>query len=234
MEATAKKVRAPRKTSTKKQLAAVPEVLLSPEDVAAAQDMGLPVEPITVCPDMDRICLECPDKDRCTVDLTVDVPKAHGPVTQIAPPPIAKIEPKYHRILVCGSRSHWEYDLVAGFVSEVVAKFPDAKVFISGKAKGADAISAYILEKKLNKKVRRIEVTKEEWADLGGAAGFARNWKMLMQCDAVAALWDGSSRGTKATIDGAKRLGKPVFEWTIPAIPEPEDHKAKYGNGKKK
>jgi hypothetical protein len=35
-------------------------------------------------------------------------------------------------------------------------------------------------------------------------------------------------------MDGAKRLGKPCFVWNIPAIEEPEDHKAKYGNGKKK
>ncbi len=172
---------------------------------------------ITKCPDMDRVCLECPDKDFCQVDVSVNMP--HGPVLSVAPPPsVAKVAPKPKRILVCGSRTHWEYDLVAGFIMATLAKYPDAELFISGAASGADAISAFILEKKLGKRVLRIEA---QWNDLEGAAGFARNWQMLMKCDAVAALWDGASKGTKATIDGAERMGKPVMLWTIPAIPNP-------------
>lgn len=139
-------------------------------------------------------------------------------LTEAPKAPLAKIGPKYRRILVCGSRTHWEFDLISGFILAALDKYPDAELFVSGGAKGADAISAYILEKKLGKKVIRIEA---QWEDFGPGAGFARNWQMIMRCDAVAALWDGVSKGTKQTIDAAKRMGKPVFEWTIPAVPEP-------------
>jgi hypothetical protein len=157
--------------------------------------------------------------------VVVDEVNQHGPVLVVAPPQAPKPEaPKVRRLLVCGSRAHWEFDLVSGFVMEALAKFPDAEWFISGGAKGADAISAYVLEKKLGKKVIRIEA---QWDKLEGGAGFARNWQMIMKCDAVAALWDGASKGTKQTMDAAKRMGKPVFFWNIPAVPEPEDRKKK-------
>ena len=42
-------------------------------------------------------------------------------------------------------------------------------------------------------------------------AGFDRNAKMIAYADAVIALWDGISPGTKDALREAKRLGKLVF-----------------------
>lgn len=41
-------------------------------------------------------------------------------------------------------------------------------------------------------------------------AGFARNGLIVAQADRVVAFWDGQSRGTKDTIDKARKAGKPV------------------------
>jgi hypothetical protein len=165
-------------------------VVMTAEELAVARDMGM---------------------------LNEDKP--HGPVKVVeAPKTPIPITPKYRRILVCGSRSHWEFDLISGFVLAVLEKYPDAELFISGGGKGVDSIAAWILKNKLDKKVARIEA---QWDKLDRGAGFARNWQMIMRCDAVAALWDGESKGTKQTMDAAKRMGKPVYEWTVPAVPEP-------------
>ena len=47
----------------------------------------------------------------------------------------------------------------------------------------------------------------------GGAkgAGVIRNRQIVDHCDQVIAFWDGKSRGTKSSIDYAKKLGKPVL-----------------------
>lgn len=41
-------------------------------------------------------------------------------------------------------------------------------------------------------------------------AGFKRNGLIVAQADRVVAFWDGQSRGTKDTIDKARKAGKPV------------------------
>lgn len=41
-------------------------------------------------------------------------------------------------------------------------------------------------------------------------AGFKRNQLIVDQADRVVAFWDGKSRGTKDTIDKARKAGKPV------------------------
>jgi hypothetical protein len=41
-------------------------------------------------------------------------------------------------------------------------------------------------------------------------AGFARNGLIAAQADLVVAFWDGKSRGTKDTIDKARKMRRPV------------------------
>lgn len=42
-------------------------------------------------------------------------------------------------------------------------------------------------------------------------AGFARNGRIAEQADRVVAFWDGKSRGTKDTIDKARKMGRPIM-----------------------
>lgn len=55
-----------------------------------------------------------------------------------------------------------------------------------------------------------------DWVQHGKAAGPRRNAKMAELADALIAVWDGRSRGTKDMIDRARARGLKVFVWTGP------------------
>lgn len=77
---------------------------------------------------------------------------------------------------------------------------------VSGGAKGIDqqakeyAVSQHIL----------YQEYLPEYEKYGKAAPLKRNKQIVQAADAVIAFWDGKSRGTKYTIDYAKRIGKNV------------------------
>lgn len=177
------------------------------------------VEASAVCDHPNTLCFECPDVNTCEFSGEV----THGPVIHIAPPPAPEAPPAPAlRVLVTGSRSHWEYDLAAYFVQQILDTYPRRDtIFISGGAGGADSLMHHILSEKYGRKTEQYKVTAEDWEILKGAAGFARNWKMVLRCDQVAALWDGESKGTQHTIEIARRMGKPVMCLTIPSTPNP-------------
>lgn len=50
-----------------------------------------------------------------------------------------------------------------------------------------------------------------EWELYGKAAGPIRNQQMAEYADALLAVWDGKSRGTKDMIDKMTKMGKPVY-----------------------
>lgn len=50
-----------------------------------------------------------------------------------------------------------------------------------------------------------------DWQKHGKSAGPRRNRLMAEFGDALLAIWDGESRGTKNMIEEMKKLGKPVF-----------------------
>jgi hypothetical protein len=50
-----------------------------------------------------------------------------------------------------------------------------------------------------------------DWERHGKAAGYIRNRQMAEYADALLAIWDGKSRGTKNMIETMEKLGKPVY-----------------------
>lgn len=84
-------------------------------------------------------------------------------------------------------------------------------VVISGKAKGADAHGE--LWAKMNNVP--VEEFPADWDKYGKSAGYKRNTKMAENAEALIALWDGKSRGTKMMIDIAtkKNLRVHVFRY---------------------
>jgi hypothetical protein len=50
-----------------------------------------------------------------------------------------------------------------------------------------------------------------EWRKWGRRAGYLRNLQMAQHADALIAIWEGSSPGTRHMIDAAKARGMPVF-----------------------
>jgi hypothetical protein len=86
-------------------------------------------------------------------------------------------------------------------------RLPPSAEIIHGGAPGADRIAGWLAED-FGFTVREF---KANWDRGGKRAGILRNIKMLdASPDLVIAFWDGKSRGTKHTIDEAKRRGIPV------------------------
>jgi hypothetical protein len=78
---------------------------------------------------------------------------------------------------------------------------------VSGCASGADVLGIYWA------KMNRKPVTKfpADWLKHGKAAGPIRNRQMAEYADALVAVWDGESRGTRNMIDEAMKRELKVF-----------------------
>lgn len=103
------------------------------------------------------------------------------------------------KLLIAGSRSITDFD-----ISPYIPK--DTEYIISGDAKGVDKLAeAYADKMKLSKIIMR-----PQYSLYKRGASLKRNQIMVDMCDRVLVFWDGHSRGTKYTIDYAKRTGKPI------------------------
>ena len=108
------------------------------------------------------------------------------------------------KVIIAGGRDINDYDLVLDAVEE--SQF-EIETVISGGAKGVDSLGEQFAEDmNLNLKIFRAD-----WATHGRAAGPIRNRKMAENADALIAIWDGKSRGTKNMIETAKKLGLLVY-----------------------
>ena len=101
------------------------------------------------------------------------------------------------KLLIVGSRNIKDFDL-----SEYIPQNTD--LIISGGATGIDSIAEkYADEHRISKLIIRPRY------DLyGRAAPIKRNETMVDIADKVIIVWDGSSRGTKHTLEYAKKKEK--------------------------
>ena len=81
---------------------------------------------------------------------------------------------------------------------------------VSGHATGVDHIG----EGWARKNGARLKLFPTDWKANGKAAGHIRNRQMGDYAEALIAVWDGQSRGTKGMIDYARRRGLKVFVCT--------------------
>lgn len=108
------------------------------------------------------------------------------------------------KVLICGSRNINNPAIISQAVEQSGLK---PRHIISGGARGVDTlVRAYA-------RSAGIEFTEylAEWDKYGKRAGFLRNITMIDASDAVIAIWDGESCGTKHSINYATACGKPVF-----------------------
>ena len=100
------------------------------------------------------------------------------------------------KVLVCGSRTFDDYEMLARTLDE-----HKIGTIICGDARGADTLAKhYAKERGIN----LIEV-RADWSR-GKQAGPVRNQRMIdMWPELVIAFWDGRSRGTKDTLKRAER-----------------------------
>lgn len=111
---------------------------------------------------------------------------------------------KHLRVIIAGGRDIHDYQLVLDAIDE--CQFPIATV-VSGGAKGVDALGEkYAVEHNV-----KLNIYEADWETHGRAAGPIRNRKMAENADALIAIWDGKSRGTKNMIETAEKKGLLVY-----------------------
>lgn len=108
------------------------------------------------------------------------------------------------RVVIAGSRMGVSIEDVELAVQK--AGFP-ITVVLCGMANGADLCGRFV--------AKRLGIPVEEypadWSRHGKAAGFIRNEEMASKAEALIAVWDGQSRGTRHMIDVATNNGLQVY-----------------------
>lgn len=102
-------------------------------------------------------------------------------------------------LLIAGSRSITDFD-IAPYIPE------DTHLIVSGGATGVDKLAEEYADKKRISKL----ILQPQYELYGRAAPLKRNDLMVNVCNKVLIFWDGKSKGTKHTIDYAKKLGKHI------------------------
>ncbi len=109
------------------------------------------------------------------------------------------------KIIIAGSRPLTGYKFFCKYVenSEILHSCENP-IILSGCARGPDMLAIRWARE------RGFEYLKfpADWSK-GRGAGLERNILMAKEGDALIALWDGYSRGTKHMIEEMERLGKP-------------------------
>lgn len=108
------------------------------------------------------------------------------------------------KTIIAGSRTIVDYELVKQAIQQ--SQFEITEV-ISGNAPGPDRLGIrWATENKIPYKIFHAN-----WNSFGRAAGILRNKQMGDYSDALIAIWDGTSRGTKHMIEYATQNGLNVF-----------------------
>ena len=108
------------------------------------------------------------------------------------------------KVIIAGGRDITDYSLVLSALAE--SGFIPTEI-VSGMAPGVDTLAVqYAQENNLP-----LQQFWAEWNFYGKSAGPIRNRKMAEYGDALIAIWDGESRGTKNMIEEATKRGLKVY-----------------------
>jgi hypothetical protein len=121
---------------------------------------------------------------------------------------------KITNIAVVGSRTYKNEEYILDNVLETLKKENlsiDNIVVFSGGAKGVDTIAANAM-KRMGVEVREII---PNWKKYRRAAGIVRNKELVSNADIVIAFWDGRSRGTKNSINLAKKYRRKLYVFEV-------------------
>jgi len=108
------------------------------------------------------------------------------------------------KVIVAGSRSITDATVVAKAIADSGFEVTE---LVCGRARGVDTLG----EQWAFKNRVPVRLFHAGWDRYGRSAGIMRNLQMAVYADALVAIWDGSSPGTRNMIDTMKCLGKPVF-----------------------
>ena len=107
------------------------------------------------------------------------------------------------KLAIIGSRTFNNYELM----KTEVFPFINCDIILSGGAKGADNLA----EKFAHQNNKKIVILKPQWHKFGKSAGLIRNIEIVKQSDLIIAFWNGQSKGTKHSIDTAKKMKKRII-----------------------
>ena len=111
----------------------------------------------------------------------------------------------FYKVIVAGSRtatSEATYQLLTERLDNLLCHKRETHriVIVSGTANGADKLGErYAADRNWS-----LERYPADWDTHGKSAGYKRNVEMAENADALVALWDGKSRGTKHMLDIAR------------------------------
>lgn len=108
------------------------------------------------------------------------------------------------KVIVAGGRDYHDYDVVCSAIADSGFK---VTMIISGGATGVDTLAEYYAEE--NQLPNQVFMA--DWTTHGKAAGPIRNRTMAEHADALVAIWNGESPGTKNMIETAKKKGLKVY-----------------------
>jgi predicted Rossmann fold nucleotide-binding protein DprA/Smf involved in DNA uptake len=111
------------------------------------------------------------------------------------------------RVAVVGSRHYPDLRRVADYVGSL----PATSSVVTGSAAGVDATAARTARER-GLPVRVLGASFEEARDAEAAA--ERNQRLVDACDVLVAFWDGTSNGTRQTIDRALASAREVHVFT--------------------
>lgn len=112
------------------------------------------------------------------------------------------------RTIVAGSRTITSSAIVYRAIAE--SNIP-ISVVLSGCAQGVDSLG----EVWASDHGVPVESCPADWDTYGQTAGLRRNSLMVSKAEALVAVWDGKSPGTRDVIAKAKRAGLRVFIYYV-------------------
>lgn len=109
------------------------------------------------------------------------------------------------KVIVAGCRNFTDYELLKQKLDYYRETKPITEI-VSGVARGADVLGVQY--------AKAVDIPYKlfpaDWVKNGRAAGPIRNQQMAEYADALIAVWDGESKGTKNMISCMNKLKKPV------------------------
>ena len=113
------------------------------------------------------------------------------------------------RVVVAGSRTFLDYEVVKRAIETAMALWQcDLFTVVSGgEPNGVDALG----ERWAREHGHPCIVEPADWDRHGRAAGPIRNRRMAEMTDALVAVWDGRSPGTKNMIEEAAKRGRLLY-----------------------
>ena len=115
------------------------------------------------------------------------------------------------RVAIVGSRHFSEPDRVTEYVNGLPARAS----IITGSASGVDAAATKAARAR-GLGVQVMPASFDEMADASRSA--ARNQRLVDACDVLVAFWDGTSKGTRTTVERALDSGKEVHVYVAPTM----------------